>query len=182
MPASVVDLHMHSTASDGSLAPADVVALAQRNGVKIIALTDHDSVAGLPAALERAREAGIRIIPGIELSVSEQNMDVHLLAYGFDTTDARMLEAIARYRESRHDRARKILTRLKGLGIRIPMEEVEEIAPEPGEPFDPTRHQALMQQESKKHKPGSVVQTLQKGYALHGRTLRPAQVAVAKGA
>ncbi|HET9939834.1 MAG TPA: PHP domain-containing protein [Candidatus Eisenbacteria bacterium] len=128
MPASIVDLHMHSTASDGSLAPADVVALAQRNGVKIIALTDHDSVDGLPAALERAREAGIRIIPGIELSVSEQNMDVHLLAYGFDTTDARMLEAIARYRESRHERARKILTRLKGLGIRIPMEEIEEIA------------------------------------------------------
>ena len=128
MPASIVDLHMHSTASDGSLVPADVVALAQRNGVKIIALTDHDSVAGLPAALERAREADIRIIPGIELSVSEQNMDVHLLAYGFDVSDARMLEAIARYRESRHDRARKILTRLKGLGIRIPMEEIEEIA------------------------------------------------------
>jgi 3',5'-nucleoside bisphosphate phosphatase len=128
VPASIVDLHMHSTASDGSLVPADVVALAQRNGVKIIALTDHDSVAGLPAALERAREAGIRVIPGIELSVSEQNMDVHLLAYGFDVSDARMLEAIARYRESRHDRARKILSRLKGLGIRIPMEEVEEIA------------------------------------------------------
>ena len=128
MPASIVDLHLHSTASDGSLAPADVVALAQRNGVKIMALTDHDSLGGLPAALERAVEAGIRIIPGIELSVSEQNMDVHLLAYGFDPSDARLLEAIARYRESRHDRARKILLRLKGLGIRIPMEEVEEIA------------------------------------------------------
>jgi len=128
VPASIVDLHMHSTASDGSLAPADVVALAHRNGAKIIALTDHDSIAGLPVALERAREAGIRVIPGIELSVTEQNMDVHLLAYGFDPTDARMLEAIARYRESRHERARKILTRLKGLGIRIPMEEIEEIA------------------------------------------------------
>jgi predicted metal-dependent phosphoesterase TrpH len=128
VPASIVDLHMHSTASDGSLAPADVVALAHRNGVKIIALTDHDSIAGLPVALERASEAGIRVIPGIELSVTEQNMDVHLLAYGFDPSDARMLEAIARYRESRHERARKILTRLKGLGIRIPMEEIEEIA------------------------------------------------------
>lgn len=128
MPASIVDLHLHSTASDGSLAPADVVALAQRNGVKIMALTDHDSLDGLPAALERAVEAGIRIIPGIELSVSEQNMDVHLLAYGFDPSDVRLLEAIARYRESRHDRARKILLRLKGLGIRIPIEEIEEIA------------------------------------------------------
>ena len=128
MPASTIDLHMHSTASDGSLPPAEVVALAQKNGVRVIALTDHDSVAGLPAAEERAREAGIRVLPGIELSVSEQNMDVHLLAYGFDPSDVRLLEAIARYRESRHDRARKILTRLKGLGIRIPIEEVEEIA------------------------------------------------------
>ena len=128
MPASTIDLHLHSTASDGSLAPAEVVALAQRNGVRVMALTDHDSVAGLPAAEERARAADIRIIPGIELSVSEQGMDVHLLAYGFDMADARFVEAIARYRASRHDRARKILARLKGLGIRIPIEEVEQIA------------------------------------------------------
>jgi predicted metal-dependent phosphoesterase TrpH len=128
VPASTVDLHLHSTASDGSLAPADVVALAERNGVRVMALTDHDSVSGLPAALERARAADIRIVPGIELSVSEQTMDVHLLAYGFDPLDTRLVEAIARYRVSRHERARKILTRLKGLGIRIPIEEVEEIA------------------------------------------------------
>ena len=63
----------------------------------------------------------------------------------------------------------------------LKQQEVEEIAPKPGEPFDPERHQALMQEDGGKHKPGSVVRTLQKGYALHGRTLRPAQVGVAKG-
>ena len=128
MAASTIDLHLHSTASDGSLAPAQVVAIAERNGVRVMALTDHDSLEGIPEAEERARVAGIRIIPGVELSVSEEGMDVHLLAYGFDTTDPGLRTAIARYRASRHERARKILTRLKGLGIRIPIEEVEEIA------------------------------------------------------
>lgn len=104
------------------------MAIAERNGVRVMALTDHDSLEGIPEAVERARVAGIRIIPGVELSVSEQGMDVHLLAYGFDPTDSPLRSAIARYRESRHERARKILSRLKGLGIRIPIEEVEEIA------------------------------------------------------
>jgi predicted metal-dependent phosphoesterase TrpH len=78
--------------------------------------------------VERARATGIRILPGVELSVSEEGMDVHLLAYGFDPSDTALRSAIARYRASRHERARKILARLKGLGIRIPIEEVEEIA------------------------------------------------------
>lgn len=128
MAASTIDLHLHSTASDGSLAPAQVVALAERQGVRVLALTDHDSLEGIPEAEERARAAGIRVIAGVELSVSEQGMDVHLLAYGFDPTDRELREAIERYRASRHERARKILSRLKGLGIRIPIEEVEEIA------------------------------------------------------
>lgn len=125
---STIDLHTHSTASDGSDAPEAVIALAERNGVGIVALTDHDSLAGIPAAEARAREAGIRLVPGVELSVQEEGNDVHLLAYGFDPTDAALVQAIARYRESRRDRARKILSRLKGLGIRIALEEVEEIA------------------------------------------------------
>jgi predicted metal-dependent phosphoesterase TrpH len=125
---STIDLHLHSTASDGSDAPEAVVALAERNGVRVMALTDHDSVEGYPAAEARAREAGIRLLSGIELSVHEEGSDVHLLAYGFDPAEPELKAAIARYREGRHDRARKILARLKGLGIRISMDEVESIA------------------------------------------------------
>jgi len=125
---SRIDLHLHSTASDGSETPEAVVALAHRNGVKVMALTDHDSIDGLPAAEERAGRAGIRLIPGVELSVAESGFDVHLLAYGFDRGDKTLAEALARYRESRRERARKMLSRLKGLGIRISIEEVEEIA------------------------------------------------------
>lgn len=119
---------MHSTASDGSDAPEAVAALAERNGLRVIALTDHDCLDGIPAAAARAQEAGIRLIPGVELSVHEEATDVHLLAYGFDPADAALRAAIARYREARRERARKILARLKGLGIRVPLETVEEIA------------------------------------------------------
>lgn len=123
-----IDLHMHSTASDGSDAPEAVAALAERNGVRVIALTDHDCLDGIPAAAARAEAAGIRLIPGVELSVHEEATDVHLLAYGFDPADAALRAAIARYRDARRERARKILARLKGLGIRVPLETVEEIA------------------------------------------------------
>jgi predicted metal-dependent phosphoesterase TrpH len=125
---SRIDLHVHSTASDGSLVPESVVDLAAKNGVEVLSLTDHDSLAGLPAAGERAARVGIRLIAGCELSVAEEGVDVHLLAYGFDPADRALVEAVARYRESRNERARKILARLKGLGIRISFEEVEEIA------------------------------------------------------
>jgi 3',5'-nucleoside bisphosphate phosphatase len=126
--ASRIDLHMHSTASDGSFAPEAVVDLASRNGLDVISLTDHDSLDGIPGAEARASSSGIRLIPGVELSVAEEGVDVHLLAYGFNPGDKGLVTAIARYREARRDRARKILARLKGLGIRITLDEVEEIA------------------------------------------------------
>lgn len=128
MAASSIDLHLHSTASDGSYPPETVVAMAERNGVRVLALTDHDSIDGIPAAEARAKSAGIRVLSGVELSISESEFDVHLLAYGFDPTDKGLVAALGQYRDSRHDRARKILARLKGLGIRIAMEDVEEIA------------------------------------------------------
>jgi len=126
--ASTIDLHLHSTASDGSYPAETVVAMAERNGVRVIALTDHDSLDGIPAAEERAKASGIRVMPGVELSVSEAGIDVHLLAYGFDPQDKGLVAAIRRYRDSRRERARKMLARLKGLGIKIALEEVEEIA------------------------------------------------------
>jgi predicted metal-dependent phosphoesterase TrpH len=128
MAASSIDLHLHSTASDGSYPPETVVAMAERNGVRVLALTDHDSIDGIPDAEARAKGAGIRVLSGVELSVSESEFDVHLLAYGFDPTDKGLVAALKQYRDSRHERARKILARLKGLGIRIAMEDVEEIA------------------------------------------------------
>ncbi len=123
-----IDLHMHSNASDGSFAPEEVARMAAANGVEVFSLTDHDTLDGLPAAAACAKRDGIRLISGVELSVAEEGMDVHLLAYGFDESDPALKAAVQRYREGRRERARKILSRLKGLGIRISLEEVEEIA------------------------------------------------------
>lgn len=128
MTAARLDLHLHSTASDGSDLPVDVAAHAAREGVDVIALTDHDAIDGIPALRERAEAAGIRVITGVELSVNEQGIDVHVLAYGFDTEEPGMVAALARWRAGRHERARKILARLKGVGIRIPIEDIEAIA------------------------------------------------------
>lgn len=128
MSASRIDLHTHSNASDGSYPPARVVAMAEANGVGVLSLTDHDTLEGIPEARERAEAAGIRLIPGVELSVSEEGADVHLLAYGFDPGAAALRAAVAGYRDGRRERARKILARLKGLGIRIPLEDVEALA------------------------------------------------------
>ena len=123
-----IDLHMHSIASDGSFTPEEVARMAAGNGVEVFSLTDHDTLDGLPAAAASASRDGIRLLPGVELSVSEEGMDVHLLAYGFDEADPALDAAVRRYREGRRERARKILSRLKGLGIRISLEEVEGIA------------------------------------------------------
>ncbi len=123
-----IDLHTHSNASDGSYPPARVVAMAEAKGVSVFSLTDHDTLEGIPEARARADDAGIRFISGVELSVAEGGVDVHLLAYGFDPSDPVLRAAIGRYRDGRRERARKILARLKGLGIRISMDEIEEIA------------------------------------------------------
>ncbi|HET9952845.1 MAG TPA: PHP domain-containing protein [Candidatus Eisenbacteria bacterium] len=128
MSASRLDLHLHSTASDGADTPVEVAAHAAREGVEIIALTDHDAVDGIPPLRERAEAAGIRVITGAELSINEQGIDVHVLAYGFDPEEPGFQAALARWREGRHERARKILARLKGVGIRISIEDVEAIA------------------------------------------------------
>ncbi len=128
MSASRLDLHLHSTASDGSDPPETIAAHAAREGVEILALTDHDALDGIAALRGPAEEAGIRLISGIELSVNEHGLDVHVLAYGFDLENAGMLQAVTRWRDARRDRAKKMLAKLKGLGIRIPLDDVEAIA------------------------------------------------------
>ncbi len=119
---------MHSDASDGSYPPEAVARMAIANGVRVFSLTDHDTLEGIPAAREQALQAGIRLLTGVELSATEEGVDVHVLAYGFDEADPTLRTAIARYREGRRERARKILARLKGLGIRISLDEVEQVA------------------------------------------------------
>jgi 3',5'-nucleoside bisphosphate phosphatase len=107
-----VDLHTHSTVSDGTESPAEVVRQAAAAGLAAIAVTDHDSTAGWVEALAEAERIGLGLIPGIELSTREEWRSVHVLGYLVDPADPGLVAETARIRESRRARARRIVDRI----------------------------------------------------------------------
>jgi predicted metal-dependent phosphoesterase TrpH len=125
---SQVDLHIHSTASDGRLSPAELVATAAEHGLTTIALTDHDTIGGLAQAVVAAESLpGFRMIPGIELS-TEAEGEVHVLGYFIDYTSDALGARLERMRNSRLERAQAMIGRLADLGIVIEWSRVKEIA------------------------------------------------------
>jgi len=118
-----VDLHMHSTASDGALPPAQVVAAARATGLSAIALTDHDTMAGVGEAIQAADEVGIRVVPGVELSAHDGAEEIHILALHV-TRPGPLESRLAYFRTARELRARKIVERLNSLGISVDYEAV----------------------------------------------------------
>ena len=116
-----VDLHLHSTASDGTLAPGALVRRAAEEGFATLALTDHDTVAGIAEAQAAAREAGIRLIPGVELSCGAQK-ELHILGYGIDPQNEPLLAFSRHRREEREARAQKMVARLAQAGRKITRE------------------------------------------------------------
>jgi 3',5'-nucleoside bisphosphate phosphatase len=118
-----VDLHTHSTASDGTLPPEEVIAAAQKCGLFALALTDHDTIDGVRAARDAGDRAGIRVIAGVELSAFEGEREVHLLALHLsqlESLEKRLLEL----RASRHARAGRIVEKLNSIGIPLSLDEV----------------------------------------------------------
>jgi predicted metal-dependent phosphoesterase TrpH len=112
------DLHSHTLCSDGVLSPEALVDLAATRRVAALAVTDHDTVEGLDAACARGVELGIEVVPGIELSIEEGSMDVHLLGY-FVSRPAVLADALAEIRRERVTRARRIVERLRELGYEL---------------------------------------------------------------
>lgn len=129
-PTGSVDLHAHSTASDGSLTPADLVAEATRRGLRVLALTDHDTLAGLPEATSAALERGIELIPGVELSSEAGAFEIHVLGYYVDPADGELAAVLAGHAAQRRTRAQRVVERLAALGLPVPMERVIAIAGE----------------------------------------------------
>lgn len=122
-----VDLHAHSTASDGSRAPADVVREAKRICLAALALTDHDTLDGIAEATAIGAELGVRIVPGVELSAVEGDVETHIL--GLHLSDTREMEAqLVALREMRRSRAQRMVVRLNDLGVRIDFTSVLEQA------------------------------------------------------
>lgn len=118
-----VDLHTHSTASDGARAPRDVVRAASALGLSAIALTDHDTVDGLADAADEGRSSGVRVVPGVELSAVEADAETHLL--GLHLEDVGRLEARLRdLKTMRLTRAQRIVSRLNELGVKVTIDDV----------------------------------------------------------
>lgn len=120
-----VDLHLHSTESDGTTSPADVVRRVAEAGLSGFSLTDHDTTSGLDEAEAAAREHGVRFLPGAELSATEPGRSVHLLSFGFDRASPALQTFLRLYDGDRRARARKMADRLCELGVAISYEDVE---------------------------------------------------------
>ncbi|HYG44548.1 MAG TPA: 3',5'-nucleoside bisphosphate phosphatase [Bordetella sp.] len=112
-----VDLHCHSTVSDGVLPPAEVARRAHANGVDVWALTDHDEVGGLAQADAAARELGMRFITGTEISVTWAGQTVHIVGLGFDAANAALVQGLRDTRAGRAERARRMGQRLADMGM-----------------------------------------------------------------
>ena len=125
-----IDLHTHSTASDGTESPAEVVAQAARAGLDVVALTDHDTTSGWDEAAEAGREHGVAVVRGTEISARTAGMSVHVLSYLHDPEHEGLARELRRAREARTARARRIVALLHG-DFGLTWDEVEEQV-EPG--------------------------------------------------
>ena len=127
-----IDLHTHSTVSDGTLSPAGVIAAAAAAELDVVALTDHDNLAGWSEAAAAARSYGLEFVPGVELSCRwygvEPSISLHLLAYWVDPDHAGLQAELARVRDGREQRARKMVDLMRADGIDVTWEEVQEYA------------------------------------------------------
>jgi 3',5'-nucleoside bisphosphate phosphatase len=126
-----IDLHCHSTASDGTLTPAELVTAGAKAGLDVMAITDHDTTGGWQAAAE-ARPEGLRLVRGAELSCRwygvQPSIPLHLLAYLFDPTEPRLAADLARVRDDRERRAERIVELLRADGVDVSWPEVREYA------------------------------------------------------
>ena len=127
--ATEIDLHLHTSASDGRLSPTEVVRLAGSQGLKQISISDHDSTEGLAEAFEESKNfPDLRIIPGIELSTDVPGDEIHMLGYFIQYDDKEFQDTLKQFRTGRLDRAQEMVRKLAALGIVLDWERVKEIA------------------------------------------------------
>ncbi len=129
-----IDLHIHTTASDGTDAPTQAVALAAQAGVRVLALCDHDTVAGVLPAIEAGRELGVQVLPGVEFSADWNGREVHLLGYGFEPAAEQIAGCCAWSVQERAQRNREMARRLAKLGHPVDLAVLEQTHPVVGRP------------------------------------------------
>ena len=128
MNSGLIDLHVHTKASDGTMTPAEVVAHAVEKGLRAIAITDHDTVDGVDEAARAGRELDLEVIPGVEVSVDYNNGEMHILGYFIDVQNPELHKNLDLLRQYRDERNPRIVEKLRSLGFDITMDEIVEAA------------------------------------------------------
>jgi predicted metal-dependent phosphoesterase TrpH len=123
-----IDLHLHSTASDGILTPKELVEKAFNLAINAIALTDHDSVEGVTPSIKEGKKLGVEVIPAVELSSDLNGQDIHFLGYFINYEDKKFQKRLAELRNLRAERAAKMVDLLRSKDVNIPFEDVLEAA------------------------------------------------------
>ena len=123
-----VDLHLHTTYSDGTLTPNELVKLALKNNLEIISITDHDCTDGIDEAMLASLNRNLTVIPGIELNTDTEDGEIHVLGYFIDYQNKDLQKILIECRNSRVERARMMVEKLNSLGINIQWTRVEELA------------------------------------------------------
>ena len=121
----MIDLHTHSTASDGQYSPAELMRLAKKNGVTVMALTDHDTVSGIEEAQSEVERIGLKFFPGIEISTDSEFGSMHILGYNIDPKNTKLSETCKWFVEQRRERGEKIFRFLEERGVPLTRESVE---------------------------------------------------------
>jgi len=124
-----IDLHIHTVYSDGTYTPAEAVHKAKEIGLVAISITDHDSVKGIDEAIEAGREAGIEVVPGVEMSSDVDKDEIHILGYYLNWRRREFLSKLDFFQKIRMERNERLLRRLKQLGMEVSFDEVSQLAP-----------------------------------------------------
>ena len=123
-----IDLHMHTSYSDGQHSPEELIIKAKEAGIDMISITDHDTVDGIEESIEIGKQYGVEIIPGLEISSDIRDREVHILGYFFDPNNRELEEYLKFFRAERIKRAARIAEKLNALGLEIKLDDILEVA------------------------------------------------------
>lgn len=140
------DLHLHTTHSDGLYTPKELMERAEKIGLKVIAISDHDAVSGYEEAVQYFNQVELDVLPAVELSTALDSTELHILGYLIDHTNPELLKAIEKFRETRLTRGKKIVEKLNELDVDLSMDTVKRIAGD-GTLGRPHIAEALVQEE-----------------------------------
>ncbi|UNC91873.1 PHP domain-containing protein [Candidatus Contubernalis alkaliaceticus] len=124
------DLHIHTTVSDGCLSPKEAVRLAKEINLEVLSITDHDTMGGISEALAEGEKLKIKVIPGVEMSTEYKNKDIHILGYFVDQKNENFQILLEHLRKARQKRVKNIIKKLNGLGCKVNLDEVSNLARE----------------------------------------------------